>query len=66
MNSSLGEGGLISFPLLLLEGNAILPMTPKAACVLSCSDNGLLLAEARGQQITDLVLCHSHNRLFQA
>ena len=27
-----GEGGLISFPLLLLEGNAILPMTSKAGC----------------------------------
>ena len=33
VNSNSGEGGLISFPLLLLEGNAILPMTPKAGCV---------------------------------
>ena len=32
VNSYSGEGGLISFPLLLLEGNAILPMTPKAGC----------------------------------
>ena len=34
VNSSSGEGGLISFPLLLLEGNAILPMTLKADCAL--------------------------------
>ena len=27
-----GEGGLTSFPLLLLKGNAILPMTPKEDC----------------------------------
>ena len=26
MNSYSGEGGLISFPMLLIEGNAILPM----------------------------------------
>ena len=32
MNSYSGEGGLISFILLLLKGNAILPMTPKADC----------------------------------
>ena len=30
VNSTSGEGGLISFPLLLLEGNAIFTMTPKA------------------------------------
>ena len=32
VKSTIGEGGLISFPLLLLEGNVILPMTPKAGC----------------------------------
>ena len=32
-----GEGGLISFPLLLLKGNAILPMAPKADCDYSIS-----------------------------
>ena len=35
VNSTSGEGGLISFPLLLLEGNAILP-TPKAGCNGGC------------------------------
>ena len=33
VNSSLVKGELIIFPLFLLEGNAILPMTPKAGCV---------------------------------
>ena len=32
MNLTSGEGGLISFPLLLLERNAIFPMTSKAGC----------------------------------
>ena len=32
VNSSSVKGGLINFPLFLLEGNAILPMTPKADC----------------------------------
>ena len=32
VNSCSVEGGLIRFPLLLLEGNAILPMTLKADC----------------------------------
>ena len=32
VNSTLVKGGLISFPLFLLEGNAILPKTPKAGC----------------------------------
>ena len=34
VNSSSVKGGLIIFPLFLLEGNAILPMTPKADCEL--------------------------------
>ena len=33
VNSSLVKGGLIIFPLFLLEGNAILPLTHKADCV---------------------------------
>ena len=37
-----GEGGLISFPLLLLEGSAILPMTPKANCAGLCQNNVVL------------------------
>ena len=32
VNSSSVKGGVISFSLFLLEGNAILPRTPKAAC----------------------------------
>ena len=32
VNSYSGEGGLTRFPLVLLEGNAILLMTPKADC----------------------------------
>ena len=32
VNSSSVKGGLINFPLLLLEGEAILQMTPKADC----------------------------------
>ena len=32
LNSTPVKGGLINFPLFLLEGNAILPMTPKAGC----------------------------------
>ena len=32
VNSSSVKVGLINFPLFLLEGNAILPMTPKAGC----------------------------------
>ena len=32
VNSSSVKGGVISFSLFLLEGNAILPMTPKADC----------------------------------
>ena len=32
VNSSTVKGGVISFSLFLLEGNAILPMTLKAAC----------------------------------
>ena len=32
VNTSLVKEGLIIFPLFLLEGNAILPMTPKADC----------------------------------
>ena len=42
LNLSSVKGGLIIFPLLLLEGNAILPMTPKAHCVVhmlrQCND----------------------------
>ena len=34
VNSYSGEGGLISFFLILLEENAILPMTPKADSLL--------------------------------
>ena len=34
VNSYSGEGGFISFSLLMLEGIAILPMTPKARCVM--------------------------------
>ena len=34
VNSSSVKGGLIIFSLFLLEGNAILPMTPKADCVV--------------------------------
>ena len=34
MNSSSVKGGLINIPLFLLEGNAILPMTPKADCAM--------------------------------
>ena len=41
------KGGLIIFPLFLLEGNAILPMTPKADCAPgSCS--GYKAAGSRG------------------
>ena len=29
-----GEGGLLSYPMFLLGGNTILPMTPKADCEL--------------------------------
>ena len=32
VNSSSVKGGLINFPLFLLEGNAVLPMIPKADC----------------------------------
>ena len=32
VNSSSVKGGPINFSLFLLEGNAILPMTPKAGC----------------------------------
>ena len=32
VNSPSVKGGLIIFPLVLLEGYAILPMTPKADC----------------------------------
>ena len=35
VNSSSVKGGLINFPLFLLEGNVILPMTPKADCAES-------------------------------
>ena len=35
LSSTSMKGGLISFPLFLVEGNAILPMTPRAGCV-SC------------------------------
>ena len=35
VNSSPVKGELIIFPLFLLEGNAILPMTPKAGFVLT-------------------------------
>ena len=34
VNSSSVKGGLIIFPLFLLEENAILPMTPRADCAL--------------------------------
>ena len=34
VNSDSVEGGPINFPLLLLEGNVILPMTPKANCAV--------------------------------
>ena len=34
VNSFSGKGGLINFPLFLLRGNAIFPMTPKADCAL--------------------------------
>ena len=37
VNSYSGEGGLISFPFFLVEGNAILPMTPRAGCAVYCS-----------------------------
>ena len=37
VNSSSVKGRLIIFPLFLLEGNAILPMTPKADCGHSLS-----------------------------
>ena len=33
VNSSLLKGGLIIFPLFLIDGNTILPMTAKADCV---------------------------------
>ena len=33
VNSSSVKGGLKIFPLFLLEGNAILPMTPRVDCV---------------------------------
>ena len=36
VNSYSGEGGLISFPFFLVEGNAILPMTPRAGCAVYC------------------------------
>ena len=32
VNSTSGEGGLISFPLVLLKGNAILLITSKTGC----------------------------------
>ena len=32
VNLTLVKGGLISFPLFLVEENAILPMTPRAGC----------------------------------
>ena len=34
VNPTSVKGGLIRFPLFLLEGNAILPMTRKAGCVM--------------------------------
>ena len=47
VNSSSVKGGVISFSLFLLEGNAILPRTPKAACgqgfVKSAEEKGHLL-----------------------
>ena len=33
------KGGLLNFPLFLLEGNAILPMTPKAGCDCAAIEN---------------------------
>ena len=37
VNSTSVKGGLIRFPLFMLDGNAILPMTPKAGCALQTS-----------------------------
>ena len=39
VNLSSVKGGLINFPLFLLKGNAILPMTPKAGCELWSKTN---------------------------